>query len=116
MGNIIYNIIAIMFALNLFEVRITPAILLQVLLMGIVSGISSAGLTGVTVVPTIGLALTSFQLPVPPVLVLLLAVDPILTLPRAATTGVLAMAVTVMSSDRDPDHSCSKQVAQELMV
>ena len=116
MGNIIYNIIAIMFALNLFEVRITPAILLQVLLMGIVSGISSAGLSGVTVVPTIGLALSSFQLPVPPVLILLLAVDPILTLPRAATTGVLAMAVTVISSDRDPDHSCSKPVAQEVTV
>ena len=116
MGNIIYNIIAIMFALNLFEVRITPALLVQVLVMGIVSGISSAGLNGVAVVPTIGLALTTFQLPVPPVLVLLLAVDPILTLPRAATTGVLAMAVTVISSARDPDHSCSNQTTQESLA
>ena len=107
MGNIIYNIIAIVFALNLFEVRMTPGLLIQVLFLGIATGISAAGLNGVTVVPTIGLALTSFQLPIPPVLVLLLAVDPILTLPRAATTGVLAMAITVISSDRDPEQTCN---------
>ena len=107
MGNIIYNIIAIIFALNLFEVRMTPGLLIQVLFLGIATGISAAGLNGVAVVPTIGLALTSFQLPIPPVLVLLLAVDPILTLPRAATTGVLAMAITVISSDRDPEQTCN---------
>jgi len=103
MGNIIYNIIAIVFALNLFEVSITPGVLIEVLLLGIVTGISAAGLNGVAVVPTIGLALTAFELPIPPVLVLLLAIDPILTLPRAATTGVLAMAISTMSSDRDKD-------------
>ncbi len=101
MGNIIYNIIAIVFALNLFEVNMTPVVLIEVLLLGIVTGISAAGLNGVAVVPTIGLALAAFELPVPPVLVLLLAIDPILTLPRAATTGVLAMAISTMSSDRD---------------
>ncbi|RPF84826.1 MAG: hypothetical protein CBB80_001060 [Synechococcus sp. TMED20] len=115
MGNIIYNIIAIVFALNLFEVKFSPAILFQVLVLGIVTGISAAGLNGVAVVPTIGLALTSFQLPIPPILVLLLAVDPILTLPRAATTGVLAMAVTVIASDRDPEHSCAHQSYESLV-
>jgi len=107
MGNIIYNIIAIVFALNLFEVSLSPNVLLEVLLLGIVTGISSAGLNGVAVVPTIGLALAAFQLPAPPVLVLLLAIDPILTLPRAATTGVLAMAIATMSSDRAPRVSDS---------
>ena len=115
MGNIIYNIIAIVFALNLFEVKFSPAILLQILVLGIVTGISAAGLNGVAVVPTIGLALTTFQLPIPPILVLLLAVDPILTLPRAATTGVLAMAVTVISSDRDPEQACSQQSYESLV-
>ena len=115
MGNIIYNIIAIVFALNLFEVKFSPAILFQVLVLGIVTGISAAGLNGVAVVPTIGLALTSFQLPIPPILVLLLAVAPILTLPRAATTGVLAMAVTVIASDRDPEHSCAHQSYESLV-
>ena len=104
-----------MFALNLFEVKFSPAILFQVLVLGIVTGISAAGLNGVAVVPTIGLALTSFQLPIPPILVLLLAVDPILTLPRAATTGVLAMAVTVIASDRDPEHSCAHQSYESLV-
>lgn len=107
MGNIIYNIIAIMFAINLFEVRLSPFIISEVLFLGIVTGISSAGLNGVSVVPTIGLALTAFALPVPPVLILLLAVDPILTLPRAATTAVLSLAVTTLSSGK-------KEIVSEL--
>ena len=100
MGNIIYNIIAITFALNLFEISLTPYKLIEVLVLGIVTGISAAGLTGVSVVPTIGLALTALALPVPPVLVLLLAVDPILTLPRAATTAVLSMAICTICSEK----------------
>lgn len=100
MGNIIYNIIAIMFALNLFERRLSLFTVLEVLFYGIITGISAAGLNGVSVVPTIGLALIAFGLPVPPVLILLLAVDPILTLPRAATTAVLSLALTTLSSGK----------------
>ena len=100
MGNIIYNIIAITFALNLFQVTLTPYKLLEVLVLGIVTGISAAGLTGLSMVPTIALALTALALPVPPVLVLLLAVDPILTLPRAATTAVLSMAICTICSEQ----------------
>ena len=100
MGNIIYNIIAIMFALNLFDMKITPFVVLEVLFFGIVTGISSAGLNGVSVVPTIALALTNFEIPIAPILVLLLAIDPILTLPRAATTSVLSLAISTLSSAR----------------
>ena len=78
----------------------TPIVLAEVLVMGIVTGISAAGLNGVSVVPTIALALTNFQLPVAPILVLLLAIDPILTLPRAATTAVLSLAISTLSSGR----------------
>ena len=100
LGNVTYNVIAIMFALNLYEVAITPFRLVEVIALGAISGISAAGLTGVATVPTIAVALAYFQVPVPPVLVLLLAIDPILTLPRAATTGVLAMGISVISSYR----------------
>jgi Na+/H+-dicarboxylate symporter len=108
MGNIIYNIIAIIFALNLFEVTLTPYKLVEVLVLGIITGISAAGLAGVSVVPTIGLALTALALPVPPVLVLLLAVDPILTLPRAATTAVLSMAICTICSEKNKNEELSK--------
>ena len=82
---------------------LTPYKLVEVLILGIVTGISAAGLTGVSVVPTIGLALTALALPVGPVLVLLLAVDPILTLPRAATTAVLSMAICTICSEKTED-------------
>lgn len=100
LGNVTYNVIAIMFALNLYEVGITPIRFFEIIVLGAFTGISAAGLTGVATVPTIGVALAYFQVPIPPVLVLLLAIDPILTLPRAATTGVLAMAISVISSSR----------------
>lgn len=100
LGNVTYNVIAIMFALNLYEVGITPIRFVEIIVLGAFTGISAAGLTGVATVPTIGVALAYFQVPIPPVLVLLLAIDPILTLPRAATTGVLAMAISVISSSR----------------
>jgi len=98
LGNVTYNVIAILFALNLYDVNITPLRILEVIGLGAITGISAAGLTGVATVPTITVALLFFQVPAPPVLVLLLAIDPILTLPRAATTGVLSMAIAVVSS------------------
>ena len=105
LGNVTYNVIAIVFALNLYEVALTPIRLAEVAALGIVTGISAAGLTGVATVPTIAVALLYFQVPAPPVLVLLLAIDPILTLPRAATTGVLAMSISVISSVRSSPKS-----------
>lgn len=116
LGNVSYNVIAIVFALNLYGIALTPLRIIEVIGLGALTGISSAGLTGVATVPTIGLALTYFQVPAPPVLVLLLAIDPILTLPRAATTSVLAMAISVVSSSRDrmdseDDHSLQPDAA-----
>ncbi len=43
MGNIIYNIIAIVFALNLFQVTLTPYKLLEVIVLGIVTGVQQQG-------------------------------------------------------------------------
>ena len=104
LGNVSYNVIAILFALNLYDVNITPLRVVEVIALGAITGISAAGLTGVATVPTITVALLYFQVPAPPILVLLLAIDPILTLPRAATTGVLAMAIAVVSSYKSPSQ------------
>ena len=114
LGNVSYNVIAILFALNLYDVSITPVRLVEVIGLGAITGISAAGLTGVATVPTITVALLYFQLPAPPILVLLLAIDPILTLPRAATTGVLAMAIAVVSSYKSPSQKDLKAAASPV--
>ena len=118
LGNVTYNVIAIMFALNLYEVGITPIRLAEVAVLGIITGISAAGLTGIATVPTISVALLYFQVPAPPVLVLLLAIDPILTLTRAATTGVLAMSISVISSHRTSqlDHPHDSNSNHDLLT
>ena len=114
LGNVSYNVIAILFALNLYDVSITPVRVVEVIGLGAITGISAAGLTGVATVPTITVALLYFQLPAPPILVLLLAIDPILTLPRAATTGVLAMAIAVVSSYKSPSQKDLKAAASPV--
>ena len=98
LGNVVYNVIVIIFALNLYEVRLTPLVLFQILIFGIFTGISAAGLNGVAVLPTIGFALAFFAVPLPPILILLIAIDPILTLARSAITGVLSLAITTVST------------------
>ena len=108
LGNVSYNVIAIVFALNLYDVSLSPLRMLEVMGLGVFTGISAAGLTGVATVPTIGVALAYFQVPAPPVLALLLAIDPILTLPKAATTSVLAMAISVVSSSSGSIHAADK--------
>ena len=114
LGNVSYNVIAILFALNLYDVSITPIRVVEVIALGAITGISAAGLTGVATVPTITVALLYFQVPAPPILVLLLAIDPILTLPRAATTGVLAMAIAVVSSYKSPSQKDLKASASAV--
>ncbi|MGB1774903.1 MAG: cation:dicarboxylate symporter family transporter [Synechococcus sp.] len=100
-GNVTYNVIAIMFALNLYNIPLTLTTLFSVVALGIVTGLASAGLDSVAVTSAITPALLFFQVPAETVLVLLIAIDPILTLPRAATTSALAMAITVVASQRD---------------
>ena len=114
LGNVSYNVIAILFALNLYDVSITPVRVVEVIALGAITGVSAAGLTGVATVPTITVALLYFQVPAPPILVLLLAIDPILTLPRAATTGVLAMAIAVVSSYKSPSQKDLKAAASPV--
>ncbi len=101
LGNIIYNVIVIIFALNLYDIRITSLILIQVLFMGILTGIATAGLTGVAVLPSIGVALTFFNLPIPPILLLIVAIDPIIDLLRSSITGVSSMALSTIVCKRE---------------
>ncbi len=96
LGNVVYNVIVIVFSLNLYEVKLTPLVILQVIIFGIFSGIATAGLNGVAVLPTIGVALVYFSVPLPPILILLIAIDPILTLARSAITGVLSLAISTV--------------------
>lgn len=98
LGNVVYNVIVIIFALNLYEVNLSPIVLFQILVFGVFTGIASAGLNGVAVLPTIGFALAYFSVPLPPILILLIAVDPILTLARSSITGVLSLAITTVST------------------
>ena len=55
LGNVTYNVIAIMFAL-IYMKLVTPIRFVEIILLGAFTGVSAAGLTGVATVPTIGVA------------------------------------------------------------
>ena len=113
LGNVTYNVIAIMFALNLYKVDLNPFIMIEVLFFGMATGISTAGLVGVTTIPTIGVALMSFKVPAQPVIPLLMAIDPLLSLPRAATTSVLATAIALIAS---VGSSSTKEIHSDKLI
>ena len=68
--------------------------------MGILTGIATAGLKGVAVIPSIGLALTFFSLTIPPKLLLIVAIDPIIDLLRSSITGVSSIALITIICQR----------------
>ena len=69
--------------------------------MGILTGIATAGLTGVAVLPSIGIALTFFSLPIPPIFLLIVATDPIIYLLRSSITGVSSMVLSTIVCQRE---------------
>jgi proton glutamate symport protein len=91
-GNIVYNIVAIFFALNLFDESITVALSGKAVLLAILTGLATAGLSGIAVVPVITMALEVMRVPSAPIIIPLLAIDPILGMVRAGITGVVALS------------------------
>jgi Na+/H+-dicarboxylate symporter len=98
-GNILYNAMAILFAINFYDLPLTPSLLLKVLLLAILAGLAATGLSGVATVPVITIALNSLQIPVGPILVLLLAIDPLLVMLRASSTGVASLGSAILICD-----------------
>lgn len=92
-GNIIYNSSVIIFALNLYDVKLDFPLLITVLFLSILSGLAAAGLSGIASITVIVLALDSIQIPSGPVLVLVMSIDPLFVMLRAATTGVVSLSL-----------------------
>ena len=46
LGNVSYNVIAILFALNLYDVSITPVRVVEVIALGAITGFQQLGLQG----------------------------------------------------------------------
>lgn len=99
-GNIIYNMLAIIFAINFYAIPVSAGLLLQATLLAILTGIATAGLSGIAVVPVVALALDQLQIPSGPVIVLLLSIDPLLVMVRAGITGVVSLANATLICNR----------------
>ena len=91
-GNIIFNMIAIVFAMNFFSEPMSISLMVKAVVLAILTGLATAGLSGIAVVPVIAMALDSLQIPSTPIITALMAIDPILGMIRAGITGVVALS------------------------
>jgi Na+/H+-dicarboxylate symporter len=91
-GNILYNSSVIIFALNLYNIPLSPLVLFSTLALSVLAGLAASGLSGIAAITVIVLALDSMQIPSGPVLILVMSVDPVFVMLRAATTGVVSLS------------------------
>jgi Na+/H+-dicarboxylate symporter len=91
-GNILYNSSVIIFALNLYNMPLSPLVLFSTLALSVLAGLAASGLSGIAAITVIVLALDSMQIPSAPVLILVMSVDPVFVMLRAATTGVVSLS------------------------
>jgi proton glutamate symport protein len=91
-GNIIFNMIAILFAINFYSESLSFPLMAKSVIFAILTGLASAGLSGIAVVPVITMALDALRIPSAPIILPLMAIDPILGMVRAGITGVVALS------------------------
>lgn len=101
-GNIVFNMIAIVFAINFYSEPFTLSLMARAVLLAILTGLATAGLSGIAVVPVITMALDALRIPSTPIIMPLLAIDPLLGMIRAGITGVIALSgATLICSKAD---------------
>lgn len=108
-GNILYNMVAIIFAINFYDVPLDAALLIRAIPLAILTGLATAGLSGIAVVPVVALALDSMRIPSGPVIVLLLSIDPVLSMVRAGITGVVSLSAGTLICSPVPTPAPSLQ-------
>jgi proton glutamate symport protein len=116
-GNIVYNMAAIVFAINFYQIPLTFSLLLRSVLLAILTGLATAGLSGIAVVPVVALALDTLRIPSGPLILLLLSIDPLLGMVRAGITGVVSLAgATLICSVATASDAAATVEAAECQV
>jgi hypothetical protein len=93
-GPIAYVTVAAIFALNFFDLPLSLDVILKVITISILFGIATAGLHGVAAIAVMVQGIGDIGIPTQPLLLMLIALDPLLMFFRSAVSSATAMAAS----------------------
>jgi Na+/H+-dicarboxylate symporter len=93
-GPIAYVTVAAIFALNFFDLPLSLDVILKVMTISILFGIATAGLHGVAAIAVMVQGIGDIGIPTQPLLLMLIALDPLLMFFRSAVSSATAMAAS----------------------
>jgi Na+/H+-dicarboxylate symporter len=107
-GPIAYVTIAAIFAMNFFDIPLTPDAILRIITVAILFGIATAGLHGIAALSVMVTGIEDIGIPTAPLLLMLIALDPLLIFFRSATSSATAAAASAYAcNNRHHLQECS---------
>ena len=101
-GPIAYMSVAAIFALNFFDIPLSFDVILKIITVSILFGIATAGLHGVAAISVMVQGIGDIGIPTQPLLLMLIALDPLLIFFRSAAISATAMAASAYACNNTP--------------
>lgn len=102
-GPIAYMSVAAIFALNFFDLPLSFDVIIKVITVSILFGIATAGLHGVAAISVMVQGIGDIGIPTQPLLLMLIALDPLLIFFRSAAISATAMAASAYACNNHLD-------------
>ena len=104
-GPIAYITVAAIFALNFFDLPLSFEVIAKIITISVLFGIATAGLHGVAAIAVMVQGIGDIGIPTQPLLLMLIALDPLLIFFRSAVSSATAMAASAYACNNcnEPD-------------
>ena len=100
-GPIAYVTVAAIFALNFFDLPLSFDVIIKILTISVLFGIATAGLHGVAAIAVMVQGIGDIGIPTQPLLLMLIALDPLLIFFRSAVSSATAIAASAYACNSD---------------
>jgi len=100
-GPIAYITVAAIFAMNFFDIPLSFDAVLRIFTISVLFGIATAGLHGIAALSVMVAGIEDIGIPTAPLLLMLIALDPLLIFFRSATSSATAMAASAYACNND---------------
>ena len=102
-GPIAYVTVAAIFALNFFDLPLSFDVIAKIITISVLFGIATAGLHGVAAIAVMVQGIGDIGIPTQPLLLMLIALDPLLIFFRSAVSSATAMAASAYACNSHGD-------------
>ncbi|MCL2230325.1 MAG: dicarboxylate/amino acid:cation symporter [Treponema sp.] len=114
--NIIYFSIAALFTAQIYGAALSPFHFLIVFFLAILTGIASAGMSGIVALPLLGIILKPLNLPLEAVLIVFMAIDPVIAPFRSFLACYINIAVATLIVKRNEEEVSAPANEKQMIV